>query len=91
MLDLLHTLPSNDIRRHRPLEGAWLRRSIIVPIDVTDSEEKRVELRAQQAAGERKWLPWKQVIKWKIASATFNDLGTVWTDDTEWTFDNPKP
>ena len=86
---LLDQLESNDIRRHRPLEGAWFRQSILIPIEVTDSPEQRAAVKVRREAGGRKRLPWKRIGKWKIASRCFDDLHPVWTDHTEWTFDNP--
>ena len=89
MSTLAH-LPGHHPLRLQPLDGVWFRRSILIPLEVTDTPEERQDKLVRRANGERKWMPWKQVKGWRIARASFNELGPVWTADSEWTFDNPK-
>lgn len=89
-MTLLADLPQEHPLRNCPLEGAYHRWSIPVPFDITDSLEVVAAIKERQAAGERKFNFWKQVQSWKISKRCYNDLGEVWTDSDEWTFDNPR-
>lgn len=86
---LLSSLPADHPDRSRLLEGAWKRSSIPLPIDVVDDEVKRGLIRDRRAAGERQWTPWKRVAGWPVGKVSYNQLGSVWVEDSEWTFDYP--
>lgn len=90
-MTLLHTLEKDDIRLHRKLEGARVRIVFPIPVDVTMTPEQRATVRLRQEIGETVNTPWKVVKGWKISSLTYSDLGPVWKDNREWTFDQPQP
>jgi hypothetical protein len=86
----LAPLPEDHILRNTPLEGAFVRLWPLVSHDVTDSPEKVAAIRQRREAGERKATPWKQVRGWPVGKVCYNQLGSVWTENVEWTFDEPK-
>ena len=86
----INDLPVEHPLRNQPLQGAYCRYNLLVSHEVTDTPEKIADLIERRKNGERKWGSWKQVDSWKISKNCYNDLGPVWTDYAEWTFDNPK-
>jgi hypothetical protein len=87
---LLHTLPHDHSLRAQPLEGAYVRGQILIPLEVTDTDAERADKLARRARGERTPTPWKRVTSWRhLSRKCYNDLGAVWTEHHEWTFDKP--
>lgn len=63
-----------------PLAGAWFR-----------VEYNHEDWRGGVFVRERKWTPWKQVApQFPIAKKTLSQLGQVWTQDTEWSREDPR-
>lgn len=65
------------------LQGCFIRHSIALPLEITDTQEQREDKLRRRAAGERKWTPWKKIDGWKISKLRLRDLGPVWTDNAE--------
>ena len=86
-MTVLHTLPVDHPLRNQPLQNAYCRYNLLVTHEVTDSPEKIAAITEKRKNGERKWGSWKKVDGWKISKNTYNDLGPVWTDHSEWTYD----
>ena len=89
-MTLLHTLPQDHSLRAQPLEGAYVRCKILIPLEVTDTDAERADKLARRTQGERTPTPWKRVNDWRhISKACYNDLGPSWTENHEWMFDKP--
>lgn len=88
-MTILGELPHEHPLRNQPLRGSYNRRNLLVSHQVTDPEEKIQKLIERRKAGERKWSGWNKMGNWNISKKTYNDLGPVWTDHAEWTFDDP--